>query len=231
MQTERPIYFYSDKDKFCLGIIDLLKQNPYLSGSLTWHNISVNKNIPASVKTVPTILHNGRIYNGVNAFTWINDQIKHINDQQQNHQRGAVPGGQQGGQQGISGQYGARGPQMPQMPQMPPQVPQAPVNPGDIMNQAMGGIEGHCIGGMCEGVDLEDFESTAVGVNHNIPNNFRNNKPWVYAKIEELDVPGVNPGAHYQQRVVTQTQGMPQGMPNVQQMPQNAPQYNANVYQ
>jgi hypothetical protein len=110
---DRPVYFYSDKCDFCRNLNSMLQQNPAIYGSMTLHNIDVNRNIPKGVKTVPTILFGDRIFSGNNAFAWVNEQIKHFNAQQgQQGQQGQR--GPQGGQRGPQGPQGQRAYQEPQ---------------------------------------------------------------------------------------------------------------------
>lgn len=98
---ERPIFFYSDKSQFSIQLKELLEEYPVIAGSITIHDIK-NGNIPKDVKTVPTIYQNGKIFSGVNALTWIKEQIKYYQqmiqnqqNQQQNQnqqqQRGTIP--------------------------------------------------------------------------------------------------------------------------------------------
>jgi len=93
---ERPIFFYSDKSQFSIQLKELLEEYPVIAGSITIHDIK-NGNIPKDVKTVPTIYQNGKIFSGVNALTWIKEQIKYYqqmiqNQQNQNQQqRGTIP--------------------------------------------------------------------------------------------------------------------------------------------
>lgn len=173
---DRPIYYYSEKQDFCRKLNQLLGQNPQIAGSLTLHDILKNKNIPPEVKSVPTIVHAGKIYSGVNAFGWINEQINYINEQQKHYQQSMIQQQQmakppvnqqvmqqqqqqqQQRQQAMQQASQMQGPQGPQGPVQKPRNPQlATMEQPIIINGKE--LEENCADGMC-GTSLDLYNMT-----------------------------------------------------------------------
>jgi hypothetical protein len=205
---ERPIFFYSEKVKFAMELYQLLREYPQIAGSITFHDVK-NGNIPPNVKTVPTILHNGKPYSGVNAMSWINEQIgylKQMMQQQQQQQVSQVPQAPQ--QQMPQMNQGANAQQMMQQQQRMAQMNQGQPQMSQVKRQALPTdaieqpiqftndkgekieLEAYCDeNGVC-GTDLDLFSRTDEKGNRfigmaDINNNIKGSS--FYESINELD--------------------------------------------
>ncbi len=172
MNPERPVFFYSEKDNFCQQLKNLLAQHPEIAGSVSFFSVTRSSIPPPQIKSVPTIAHGGKLFTGVNALQWINQQIaysqemlKQMQHNEQSHQtQQRVQQGQQG-QQGQQAQYNGQiqqgqqgqrpqqnngqsgqGQQMPQQTQGGPQIEQPMVDANGNVLEAYCDASGNCYG-------------------------------------------------------------------------------------
>lgn len=180
MNQERPVFFYSEKDNFCQQLKNLLIQHPEIAGAISFFSVTKSSIPPPQIKSVPTIAHEGKLFTGVNALQWINQQISYsqqmLKQMQQTQQVPSnMPNGQ--GQQSQAQQYqqyqtqqGPRGGQQGQ--QMPPNGQQMAQRPQQGQQGQQGGpaieqpmiddkgnvLEAYCdASGNCFGTDLSLF--------------------------------------------------------------------------
>jgi hypothetical protein len=243
--SQRPIFFYSEKDQFCRQLQTLITESQQISGLFTYVNVVTQRaSVPREVQKVPTILYEGRLFVGVDALTFINSLKQQVSQQRAPQQ---PMGGQQMYQQGPQGQQmpqgyqqqgyqqAPQGYQMGQQPQMSQQgmmmgpgqgqqqQQQQPKHPQLVsMEQSMnaGGIDAYCDeNGIC-GTDLSVVSQNGGVYDESNGNNKSalNSKFILMSELSNTEIGAVQ----------RQTQGQQQGPGQQMAM---APQYNPNQFQ
>jgi hypothetical protein len=186
-----PYFFYSDKCGHCKKLSAFIRQNPQFAESIRWIQIENNKNLPPNLESVPSILFNGRMFKGEEAFAWVQQQYVYMNKmaqqaqaqqaqaQAQQVQTGQMGQGQMGGQMGqgqrgqgqvqvqVQGQMGQG--QMGQGPQQAHNVGSVIKNmnaQGQAQQDDLAGPQPLCVGDECgvfiSSIDEKSFSPFAA---------------------------------------------------------------------
>lgn len=95
MQQQQPkvFYFFSMRSGPCVQLNNMLKQFPPLANSVEWVEFEKvdKRQLPQELKSVPSIYFNGRMFAGEQAFQWVSEQIRHMQQQMQQQQQQQQP--------------------------------------------------------------------------------------------------------------------------------------------
>lgn len=176
-----PVYFYSVKSEPCAALTNFINTNRQFASGINFVEIEKvpRQYRPTELKSVPSILFNGKLFTGQQAFDWVK---MHLEQGPQGPQGPGMGMGQGPMNQGpMSPQQMNQGPQGPQMGQ----GPQRPQPTGPQFNVRNEGEPEYyeCNSGMC---DLSIFTGDKFGGQEQSITGIKS-MPGEFSSIQEIE--------------------------------------------